>query len=391
MTTTPSRGPQTVAVLGTLPPIRALSSYCYEFTRAMAGHCSIEFISFKSIYPGFLYPGGNLREDTTYPALDVPGLNIRRRLTWYNPFSWILEGFTVRADLLHAQWWSLPLFPVYWTICLLFKQRRKPIVFTVHNVLSHDRSRVYEKLSGLLFGFGDHFIVHSARGKHQMQRHYLIPENKISVIPHGSLDFHVCSSTDQNQARQKLGFDEKDQIILLFGAIRPYKGVDTAIRAMEKVAVNLPRARLLIAGKLWEDWAPYERLIKGKSLSGHVVHYLEYVPSAQVHYFFQAADICIFPYRHFDSQSGAGATAVSFKKPLIVSNVGGLPELAGNTDCIVEPDDPAALADKIIGFFKDPGFRQRLTANLEAVTQRLDWEDIAKKTVMIYKNLYNGL
>jgi glycosyltransferase involved in cell wall biosynthesis len=368
-----------------------LSSYCYELAHALAKNVLVEFISFKSIYPAFLYPGGNLAEDNTYPAISDQAINVRRRLTWYNPLSWILEGVSPRADLLHAQWWSMPLFPVYLTICTLFKLRKKPVVFTVHNVLSHDSSRLYKMLSGWLFQLGDHFIVHTETGRAQLKNHYHIPAKKISVIAHGSLDFHVKHRADPMQLRQKIGISQSAHVILLFGAIRPYKGVDIAIQAMEKIVNQFPEARLIIAGKLWEDWAPYDRLIREKNLSDNVLLYLEYIPSDQVHHFFEAADICVFPYHHFDSQSGAGATAVSFKKPMIVSNVGGLPELAGDKACIVEPNDPAALADKIICFFKDPSLRQRLTANMETVSRRLDWEDIAKKTMMVYKNIIKDI
>jgi glycosyltransferase involved in cell wall biosynthesis len=224
-----------------------------------------------------------------------------------------------------------------------------------------------------------------------LKNHYHIPAEKISVIAHGSLDFHVKHRADPMQLRQKTGISQSAPVILLFGAIRPYKGVDIAIQAMEKIVNQFPEARLIIAGKLWEDWAPYDRLIKEKNLSDNVLLYLEYIPSDQVHNFFEAADICVFPYHHFDSQSGAGATAVSFKKPMIVSNVGGLPELAGDKACIVEPNDPAALADRIICFFKDPSLRKRLTANMETVSRRLDWEDIAKKNMMVYKNIIKDI
>ena len=101
----------TVAVLGTLPPIKALSSYCFEFANALSDICDVNFLSFKSIYPSFLYPGGGMLEDRTYPRISKDNLSVGRRLTWYNPLSWIVDGLFTKADLLHVQWWSLPLFP----------------------------------------------------------------------------------------------------------------------------------------------------------------------------------------------------------------------------------------------------------------------------------------
>ncbi|MFO7970618.1 MAG: glycosyltransferase, partial [Desulfobacterales bacterium] len=312
-------------------------------------------------------------------------ITVRRRLAWYNPVSWILEGLFPRAELLHAQWWSLPLFPIFLTVCILFKLRKKPVVFTVHNVLPHDNSRLYKTLSGLLFKLGDHFIVHTTRCRQQMTEHYRIPITRISVIAHGSLDFHVREKSDPLKIKKEMGFCDTDRIILLFGAVRAYKGIDTAIKAMAEVVKQIPEARLLIAGKLWEDWAPYQRLINRLKLSDHITLNLEYIPSNQVYRFFEISDLCIFPYRHFDSQSGAGATAVSFRKPLIVTNVGGLPELAAGDNAIVEPDAPQALANKIIRFFQDPAFREQMTANTGTVSQKLNWAYIAKETLRVYK------
>jgi hypothetical protein len=92
----------TVSILGTLPPIRALSSYCFELTQSLARNCNVDFISFKKIYPAFLYPGGKPDDDHTYPDIAMPNIRIKRRLTWYNPLSWIIEGFSATGDILHA-------------------------------------------------------------------------------------------------------------------------------------------------------------------------------------------------------------------------------------------------------------------------------------------------
>jgi len=376
-----------IAILGTLPPIRALSSYCYELTKALAPHFKIEFISFKSIYPSFLYPGGDLKGDNTYPEMNLKTVHIRQRLAWYNPFSWIYEALSTKADLLHVQWWSLPLFPIHLTICLFFKLKRKPIVFTVHNVLPHDKSLLYTKLSRLLFLFGDHFIVHTAIGQQQMINHYNISPDQVSVIPHGSLDFQVNNRADRHKLRQEMCLINEEKVILLFGAIRPYKGIDVAIRALPEIIAQVPKARLLIAGKLWEDWDPYEQLIQQLNLKDHVILHLGYIPSNQVHKFFEVADLTIFPYRHFDSQSGVGATAVSFHKPMIVSNVGGLPELVKNDQFIAEPDNSKDLAKKIILCLNNPRLLKQMAQQTKSISQQLSWSDIAEKSSIIYKKV----
>ncbi|MGD9113136.1 MAG: glycosyl transferase family 1, partial [Desulfobacterales bacterium] len=154
-----------IAMLGSFPPLRGLSSYCLEISLALAEYVSIEFISFKRLYPRILYPGGGLKDDPTFPDTAHKRINIKRRLRWYNPLTWILEAVVVRSDLLHAQWWSLPLLPIYVCICGIFKLRGKPIILTVHNVLSHERSSIYKTASKVLFKLGNHFIVHTEKNR----------------------------------------------------------------------------------------------------------------------------------------------------------------------------------------------------------------------------------
>lgn len=379
----------TVSILGTLPPIRALSSYCLELANAIAVKCPVEFISFKKIYPSFLYPGGASDDDHTYPAVSTTRITVRRCLAWYNPLSWALEGLKTKGNILHAQWWSAPLFPIYLIICACFKLKKKPVIFSVHNVLSHENSFLYFKLSQFLFKLGDYFIVHSHINMRQMIDLYGVPGDKISVIPHGSLDFHLKKGVNRENIRKEMGIDPENKVILLFGAIRPYKGLDTAILAFAQIAKNIPEARLLIAGRLWEDWTPYAQLIQKLGIQKYIIAHLEYIPSGDVYKFFEISDLCVFPYRHFDSQSGAAAAAVSFRKPMIVSNVGGLPDLVIDPSCVVPPGNFSALALAVTGCLKDPGRMERMKSDAEMVLHHISWSKIADETERIYHRLLN--
>jgi glycosyltransferase involved in cell wall biosynthesis len=377
-----------VAMLGSFPPLRGISSYCYELATSVAGDgCQVEFISFKSMYPRFLYPGGDLEDDESFPTVSGNCLSVRRNLVWYNPVGWLLEGMKSKAALLHAQWWSLPLAPIYFCLCTLFKIRRKAVVFTVHNVLSHERSALFFYLSRFLFALGDHFIVHSELNRQQLIAYYGIPENAISLIPHGPLDFQVNACADKSSARAELGFSSDHKIVLLFGAIRPYKGIDTAIEAFALLKKQHPSARLLIAGKPWQCWDDYETMIKRHGIEENVVACLGYIPSAEVHRYFCAADLVILPYHHFDSQSGVGGTAVAFRKPLIVTRVGGLPDLVLENHAIIPPVDPSALADAITKCLNHPTRLMKMAEHADIVAQRLSWSGIAKRTRTVYESL----
>jgi len=379
--------PKKIAMLGSMPPLRALSSYCLELAPAIADHCDVEFISFKKIYPSLLYPGGHLEDDNSFPLVKHPRLNIRRRLTWYNPATWISEGMLSGTELLHAQWWSPPLALIYTVICLGFRLRKRPVIFTVHNVRPHENSIFYQIACSLLFKLADHFIVHSDLNKKQLITLYRIPPEKVACIPHGPLNFHIEVGLDRDKIRADLGLVPEDRVVLLFGAIRPYKGISTALKAFSKVISRIPNARLLVAGKPWEDWKPHHRLIQNLGIGDYVKSFLKYIPSGEVYKFFEAADLVVLPYEHFDSQSGVGAAAISFKRPMIVTDAGGLSDLVLDKRCVVPPEEPEALAETIIQCLQDPERLERMSADAGALAERMSWSFIAKRTVELYSRV----
>jgi len=385
----PIRSQLKVAILGSYPPLRGISSYCLEMAHSVTTHAAVEFISFKEMYPRFAYPGGDMADDPTFPSYESERLRVRRKLTWYNPFTWISEGLLTKADLLHAQWWSMPLAPIYATIAIAFKLRRKPVLFTVHNATDHDGSTIFRAASRLLFSLADHLIVHTASNRRTLIQEYGIEPARTSVIPHGSLDFQVTCSADRAQIRHEMGFSPDDKVVLFFGAIRPYKGLATAIEAIGEVKKALPQVRLLIAGKLWEPWDTYQKLIDDLELSNHVKTFLDYIPSKDVHRYFCAADLAVLPYLHFDSQSGVGSTAVAFRTPMIVSSVGGLPDLVKNSRWVFPPGDSHALAQTLFDCLSDPEEIAKMERQLDSVASELDWRHIVGRTFKLYGDLIN--
>ncbi|MDL2329425.1 glycosyltransferase [Desulfosarcina sp. OttesenSCG-928-A07] len=377
-----------IAMLGSFPPLRGISSYCSALSTAMAGaHCEVHFFSFKKMYPKFLYPGKNLEDDPTSLCLPRPFLKVSRTLSWYNPISWVMAGIKSHASVFHAQWWALPLAPIYLCICFLFKCRNIPVVLTLHNITPHESSRIFYGVSRLLFAMGDHFIVHCMQNKMKLTKIYGIPEKAISIIPHGLLAFETPSTTNRTQLRKALGFRPEDQVMLVFGTIRPYKGIDTAIRALSRVVQDLPEARLLIAGKLWQDWTPYQEKISRYGLESRITCVFEYIPADQVYRYFHACDLVLLPYQHFDSQSGVGSAAVFFRKPLIVTRTGGLPDLVLDPDAVVPPTDEDALAKAILHCFKTPFKLRKLTQDADIMARQLSWPHIAERTVSLYRHV----
>jgi glycosyltransferase involved in cell wall biosynthesis len=253
--------------------------------------------------------------------------------------------------------------------------------------MSHEQSNIFGAVSNGLFKLGDHFIVHTQRNNHLMKSLYGIPADKISTIPHGSLDFQVNDRADRRAIRDDLGFSADDNVILVFGAIRPYKGLATAIKAFAAIKNAVPTAKLLIAGKLWEDWSPYQKLIDRSGLTRDVKTHLHYVPAAAVHRYFGAADLALLPYRHFDSQSGVGSSAIAFRTPLVVSDVGGLPDLVPDRRCVVPPDNPDALAAAVVRLLNDFALRDEIAEKMKPLVDQFSWTRIAAATLDVYRSL----
>ena len=379
--------PKRVVLLGTLPPLRGLSSYCRELALALADTRPVEFISFKKLYPASLYPGGGLKEDSSFPILDHDDLIVRRHLCWYNPLTWLMDGILTPGDLLHAQWWSLPLAPIYAVLCLCFRLRNKPVVFTVHNVLPHEASRIFKTVSAALFHFADHFIVHTRQNQQQLIDQYGIRAEKISIIAHGVLSFWSSGDKSRDSIRNQFGLSPDEKALLFFGAIRPYKGLDTALEAFARVHAEFPKSKLIIAGKLWEPWDRYQHQIQRLNISDHVITHLDYVPAEAVAGYFTAADLVLLPYHYFDSQSGVGAAAIAFGKPLIVTRTGGLPDFVLDPQWTVPPRDPSALGEAILKCLSDDRLLGKMARDSEAVAKRLSWPEIVRKTNEIYDRL----
>jgi glycosyltransferase involved in cell wall biosynthesis len=375
-----------IAMLGTLPPLKGLSSYCLSLTRALAAKIKVTFLSFSALYPAVLYPGGSESEEDTFPHLNSSNLTIRKRLRWNNPFSWIAEPVRVDADLLHVQWWSLPLAPLALCIMMVYRLRGRPVIMTVHNVVGHEHEEVYRAALHPLLLASNHFIVHTQRNRDQLMTIYGIPARRISVVPHGRLDFRR-RAISRSEARQELNIGNDKKVILLFGAIRAYKGVDIAIDAFSMVSKELPEATLLIAGSLWQEWEPYQERIEKLGISSRVNTFLEYIPSRDVPLFFQATDLVVLPYRKFDSQSGVGSMAVAFDKPMIVSDVGGLPDLVEDPRCVIAAGDAPGFARCMIRCLSAPSELETMSLQAKRISNSLDWSRISDTTIALYHRL----
>ncbi len=378
----------TVTLIGSLPPIKGVSPYTSHLLRSLADEpgLDIEFIGFRSIYPKRFYPGGD-PVDRSLPAPQYPGVTVRNVLSWYNPLSWIWAGMTLKGDVVHAQWWSYILAPVYATVLAIAKLRGKRILLTLHNVDPHEEAWWKKALYRAIFLLGDWFIIHSEASREPLRLVYSRSADVVSVIRHGLLTPISRGDLSPTAARQRLGIPVENKTIICFGNIRPYKGVEDLLRALPEVLAACPSATLVIAGKPWIDWAPVDQLIDELKVRSHVRLFLDFVAEAEVELFFAAADVSVLPYTNFEGQSSVGTLSLFFRKPLIVSQVGGLPDLVSDPRAVVPPANPSALATAITSVLTDDGLRRKLETDIEEIAANLGWEPIAAQTAQLYRSL----
>jgi glycosyltransferase involved in cell wall biosynthesis len=279
------------------------------------------------------------------------------------------------ADLVHYQWLPLPSLDRR----LLAK---RPRVFTMHWRLPEAGSRIARTLTKLLAKM-DAVIVHSEHGANRLTTDFGVAPSKLEVIPHGAFDY-LTRQGDERPLPPELERVE-GPVVLAFGLIRPYKGTDVLLRAFRE----LDGAELWVVGM---PRMPMEPLRELAAAAGGKVRFVDrFVPDPEIPAFMRRADVVVLPYRNIE-QSGVLYTALAFGRPLVLSAVGGFPEIAAQGAArTVPPGDPAALASALTDLLGDPLERERLAAGaLSAARGPYSWDRIGRDTVALYERVLGG-
>jgi glycosyltransferase involved in cell wall biosynthesis len=258
-----------------------------------------------------------------------------------------------------------------------FKGKKK-IVVTVHDVVSHlgETRGVQDIFWRILVRVADVVIVHGHFLKHQLLQRFpdLGRRVKIGVVPHGA--YSIYRKWDSN------GIPEEPNTILFFGRISKYKGIEALIEAHKLIRREIPDTRIILAGR-GDDLSRYQCIMDDGS--GFEIHN-RFIPNSEVPRFFRRSSVVVLPYLEA-SQSGVVAIAYVFGKPVVVTDVGSIPEVIerGETGFIVPPNDPAALAAAIVRLLNDSDLRQRMgKAAMNKANGELSWRMIATKTMREY-------
>ncbi len=336
---------------------------------------------------------GNVRYWNLYP--DQPaGAPAWRKLAGVvgQYLSLLRYGVTTDSSLFHILWYN----KLEWfdnTVLLLFyKALRKRVVFTVHNVNRKERDGQHDLVNRwslkFLYRQVDHIFAHTRQAKAQIINDFGVSDEKITVIPFGVNSFTFQTSLTPAGARKRLGIAPAEKVLLFFGNIAPYKGLDLLVDALAETSGR----RLIIAGPIKKGcdsyWRQVEDAIRSKGLTERVIKEIKFVPDEDVEIYFKAADVTILPYKTV-SQSGVLFLSYNFGVPVIATGVGGLAESIeeGETGFVCRPDDAADLAAKIDQYFQSKLFEEleaRRKSIVREVSRRHSWDNIGRETCRVY-------
>lgn len=337
-----------IVIVGPAHPYRGGNAlFVSHLYNALSADYDVHVINYTLLYPRFLFPGTTQLDQSQKLLKETPNTRI---LSSVNPLSWIFTARAIRRlqpDLVAFTWWNPCFGPALFSVSLLLRLAGVlPIVFVTENIVSHEAHFVDRWLTRLGFFNANAFVALSAYVASGLRRYA-----RGNPIYQSAIPIYDCfwSGDCTAEALPSLDADQSTKTLLFFGYVRRYKGLDTLFRAMPAVLEKYPGGRLLIVGEFYEDRHDYERLMDELGIADDVHIEDRYVANEEVGGYFRQADVVVMPYRRA-TQSGILSIAYAYDRPVVVTRVGGLPEsvVEGKTGTVVEPEDPADLAEGIL-------------------------------------------
>ena len=367
-----------IVIIGPVYPYKGgIAHYTSLLFKSLNSKYEVKLISYKRQYPGFLYPG-SIQKDYQNKAFQVA--NAEYLLDTVNPFNWLVTAGrikTYKPQLIIYQWWNPFFAPAYISILILSKLFTKAkSLFICHNVLPHEKMPLDITLTKFIMRRVDYHIVQSLEDENKLR--HIKTDAEIRITPHPTYSAFKNDDLTKDEARTKLGIAKYKKVILYFGFIREYKGLIYLLEAMPAVINEFPDIKLLVAGEFFQNKDGYLNIIEKFNLHDHVEISDRYIPDEEVALYFSAADLVVLPYTSA-TQSGIVQIAYAFLKPVIVTRVGGLPDVVedGKTGYLIDPKNSQQIADSIIKFYKGNN-EDKFAANISNMEERFSWDKLVE-------------
>lgn len=376
-----------VVIIGPAHPLRGgLATFNQRLAKQLIdeGHdCSI--YSFSLQYPGFLFPGKSQYTDEPAPE----NIRIHTVINSINPFNWLKIGNRLKKekpDIIVVRFWLPFMGPALGTILRrVRKNRHTKIICIADNVIPHEKRIGDKPFTKYFLKSCDAFITMSEKVMTDLR---LFQKTKPAMLVTHPLYDNFGAIISKKEAREKLGVGSAEPVVLFFGFIRKYKGLDLLLEAMSLLnnqKSKIQNLKLLIAGEFYEDQKPYQELIDKLGIRDHLILRTDFIPDSEVKYYLCAADAVIQPYRNA-TQSGVTPLAYHFEKPMVVTNVGGLPALVPNEKAglVVEPE-PKAIAEGIVRFYECG--EEYFIAGLREEKKKYSWSNMTSTILKMAENI----
>lgn len=375
---------QKIVIIGTAHPYRGggITTFNHRLCKQFIdeGHdCCI--YSFSLQYPSFLFPGTSQYTDEPAPE----DIEIYSVINSIHPINWYQVGNAlnrIRPDIIVVRFWIPLMGPAFGTILRrVRKNKHTRIIAITDNVIPHEKRLGDGPFTRYFLKSCDAFITMSENVMNDLRQ---FEKTKPAQLVRHPLYDNFGELVSKEEARQKLGIDIDARIVLFFGFIRKYKGLDILFEAMgllksQNTNSKSQTIKLLVAGEFYEDAKPFQEQIKRLGIEDRLILRTDFIPDSEVKYYLCAADVVIQPYRNA-TQSGVTPLAYHFEKPMIVTNVGSLPTLVPHekVGLVCEPE-PASLAAAITRYFELG--EQYFIPHLRTEKEKYSWHNLAN-TIM---------
>ena len=369
-----------ITILGPAHPYRGgLASIMETMAREYQsrGH-EVRIYTFTVQYPSLLFPGKTQYVDTPAPN----DLHIERVMNTVNPLNWISLGLRLKReapDIILMKYWTPFMAPCFGTVARIARQNGKTkVLCQIDNVEPHEHHIIDRPCNKFYLGGVDGFVYMSEQVHSELKAYTTAPA---IFSPHPMFE-NFGMATGREEACQKIGLDPTEQYTLFFGLIRDYKGLDMLLEAWKRW--NPENRKLLIAGEFYTSREKYISLIEQLDLKDRVVLHDHFIADEDVRYYFSASDCLVLPYRSA-TQSGVTQIAYNFSLPMLVTNVGGLPEIVpdGRVGLVCEPTVEGIIEGLKRVYSENvlPG----LIANFPEERKRFSWAAMCDKLLEVYE------
>ncbi|MFW5793234.1 MAG: glycosyltransferase family 4 protein [Bacteroidota bacterium] len=375
-----------IVLIGSAYPLRGggLATFNERLAKAFvqAGH-DLTIYTFSLQYPSFLFPGKTQYSDETPPE----DINIKVKINSINPFNWFKVGREIarlKPDMVIVRYWIPFMAPCLGTICRkIRKNHTTKVIAIADNIIPHEKRPGDKSLTKYFVNSVDGFITLSQSVMDDLSR---FNKNKpVELCLHPLYD-NFGEKIAKNKAIEALNLSPDYKYILFFGFIRDYKGLDLLIKAMAHPILAGEKIKVLVAGEFYSNSKYYLELIDNLGVKDNIILHNDFIPNEMVATWFSAADLVVQPYKDA-TQSGVTQVAYHFEVPMIVTNVGALPEMVPHmrAGLIVDPDKNQ-IAEAIHKFFNE-NLNDKIAITIKEEKKRFSWEKLIEKILNVYQSL----